>query len=123
MSSQKVGSFLTAHPESPVGLKDLIDNRMECKLAYVYILTNKNDRVLYTGSTDNLKRRINVHKKAYRDGFTNKYNVNKLVYYGVFTDIISARFRERQIKGWVREKKIKLIESMNPKWEDLYKTC
>ncbi|MFA5271733.1 MAG: GIY-YIG nuclease family protein [Candidatus Omnitrophota bacterium] len=96
---------------------------MECKLAYVYILTNKSNRVLYTGSTDNLKRRINVHKKAYCNGFTNKYNLNKLVCYEAFTDIISARLKECQIKGWVREKKIKLIESMNSKWEDLYKVC
>jgi len=93
---------------------------MKCKLAYVYILTNKNNRVLYTGSTNNLKRRINVHRKAYRNGFTNKYNVNKLIYYEIFTDIISARLREREIKGWIREKKIELIKSINSKWEDLF---
>ena len=93
------------------------------ELAYVYILTNKNNHVLYTGSTNSLKRRINVHRKAYRSSFTNKYNINKLVYYEVSADIINARIREREIKGWIREKKIKLIESINSKWEDLFDVC
>jgi len=93
---------------------------MENRLGYVYILTNKNNRVLYTGSSGNLLTRSNFHKKSYLNGFTKKYNINKLVYYKVFADIASAHARERQIKGWKRQKKISLIEEMNPKWEDLY---
>ena len=93
---------------------------MRNRLGYVYVLTNKNNRVLYVGSSSNLVRRIKFHKKVYLRGFTKNYNLNKLVYYEVFADIVSARRRERQMKGWRREKKIRLIESMNPKWMDLY---
>lgn len=92
---------------------------MRNRLGYVYILTNKNNRVLYVGSSGNLVRRMKFHKKGYLRGFTRNYNVNKLVYYGVFADMVSARRRERQIKGWRREKKPRLIDSMNPKWVDL----
>ena len=86
---------------------------------YVYILTNKNNTVLYTGVTNNLERRLYEHKNKLIDGFTKKYNINKLVLHEITNDINSAIAREKQIKGWLRIKKIKLIEMMNPNWEDL----
>ena len=87
---------------------------------YVYILTNKGNSVLYTGVTNNLKRRIFEHKNKLADGFTKKYNVDKLIYFDYTTDIYSAISREKQIKGWRREKKIDLINEMNPEWKDLF---
>ena len=86
---------------------------------YVYILTNKSNQVLYTGVTGNLQKRVYEHKAKLIDGFTKKYNVDKLVYYDTTTDVRSAIAREKQIKGWLRIKKIELIESMNPQWKDL----
>jgi putative endonuclease len=90
-------------------------------LYYVYILTNKSNRVLYTGVTNDLERRMYEHKNKLIPGFTEKYNVNKLVYFDQTTDVTSAIGREKQIKGWTRQKKIELIESINPKWIDLTK--
>jgi len=90
------------------------------KRGYVYILTNRWNRVLYTGVTSGLIKRVYEHKNKLADGFTKKYNVNKLVYYEIFGDIMSAIEREKQIKGWVRKKKIALIEKENPEWKDLY---
>ena len=90
------------------------------KQYYVYIMTNKNNTVLYTGVTNNLIRRVYEHKEKLTGGFTKKYNVNKLVYYEVFEDSYHAISREKQIKGGSRQKKINLINSMNEKWEDLY---
>jgi len=87
---------------------------------YVYILTNKNNRVLYTGITNDLKRRIYEHKEKFVPGFTKKYNVSKLVYYEIFEDPENAILREKQIKGGSRQKKIDLIHSMNKEWNDLY---
>ena len=75
--------------------------------------------VLYTGVTNDLKRRVYEHKQKLVDGFTKKYNVVKLVYYEVFKTIESAIKREKQIKRWRREWKTKLIEKVNPEWEDL----
>ena len=85
---------------------------------YVYILTN-NSKTLYTGVTNNLPRRIYEHKNKLVEGFTKKYNLTKLVYYEISEDVRSAIAREKQIKGWLRSKKINLIESTNPKWDDL----
>ena len=76
---------------------------------------------LYTGVTNDLERRVFQHKHKTVKGFTQKYNITQLVYYEHTHDINSALFREKQIKGWLREKKIKLIESMNPDWNDLSK--
>jgi putative endonuclease len=87
---------------------------------YVYIMTNKNNTVLYTGSTNDLKRRVYEHKKKLVKGFTKKYNVNKLVYYEVFTNAESAISREKQIKGVSRIKKNDLINEINPEYNDLY---
>lgn len=86
----------------------------------VYIITNKINTVLYTGVTNNLQRRIFEHKQKLVEGFTQKYNVEKLVYYEVFNDIRYAIAREKQIKGGSRQKKIVLVNEMNPAWCDLY---
>ena len=88
---------------------------------YVYILTNKNKTVLYTGVTNNLLRRIHEHRNGLIEGFTKKYNVKFLMYYEIFQDSYSAISREKQIKAGSRKKKIALIESINPNWNDLTK--
>ena len=90
------------------------------KKGYVYILTNVNHTVLYTGVTSNLVKRVHEHKSKAVKGFTEKYNLHKLIYYEIFEEIVSAIDREKSIKGWMRYKKIDLIESINPEWEDLY---
>jgi len=92
------------------------------KQYYVYLLTNKNCNVLYTGITNNLIRRVYQHKNKLADGFTQKYNVNKLVYYEICHDVLNAIAREKQIKGWSRKKKNAVIDEMNPEWVDLYET-
>jgi len=88
------------------------------KQYYVYIMTNKS-RTLYTAVTNNLTRRVYEHKQKLVPGFTRRYNINRLVYYEVTPDIRAAISREKQIKGWLRAKKIGLIESVNPEWRDL----
>lgn len=80
---------------------------------YVYIMTNRS-QTLYTGVTNDLQHRVYEHKQKLVDGFTKKYNLTKLVYYESTDDVRSAIGREKQIKGWLRAKKIALIESMNP---------
>ena len=87
---------------------------------YVYLMTNKGNTVLYTGVTNNLRRRVYEHKQKLTDGFTNKYNVVKLVYYEVFQDSLSAIQREKQIKAGSRKKKEQLINSVNKEWCDLF---
>lgn len=86
---------------------------------FVYILTNWSNKVLYTGVTNNLERRLYEHKNKLVKGFTEKYNVNKLVYLESTTDVKAAIAREKQIKGWSRNKKNVLVESINPQWNDL----
>lgn len=86
---------------------------------YVYILTNWNNTVMYIGVTNDLVRRLYEHKNKLNDGFTKKYNLNKLVYFELFFDINEAVKREKEIKKWRREKKNKLVESINPEWRDL----
>lgn len=88
------------------------------KQYYVYIMTNKS-KTLYTGVTNNLVRRVLEHKQKRIQGFTSKYNINKLAYYEMTPDVKSTITREKQIKGWLRNKKIALIESVNPEWKDL----
>jgi putative endonuclease len=88
--------------------------------AYIYIMTNKTNAVLYTGVTSNLIKRVYEHKEGMSEGFTLKYNVKKLIYYEIFHDIINAIEREKQIKSWKRIKKERLINSINPNWQDLY---
>ncbi|MBI4466044.1 MAG: GIY-YIG nuclease family protein [Acidobacteria bacterium] len=85
---------------------------------YVYILSNKTKR-LYTGVTNNLTRRVYEHKRGLVPGFTKRYNLSRLVYYERTEDVRAALTREKRIKGWLRVKKIALIESINPQWKDL----
>ena len=88
---------------------------------YVYILCNSNKNVIYTGVTNDLIRRVYEHKNHLDKGsFTSRYNIENLVYFEVTSDVESAILREKQIKGWNRERKNKLIESKNPDWIDLY---
>ena len=88
---------------------------------YVYILTNTHNSVLYTGVTSDLVRRVYEHKNHLaKDSFTSRYNVEKLVYYEVTSNVDAALEREKQIKGWNRKRKNKLVESRNPDWHDLY---
>jgi putative endonuclease len=87
---------------------------------YTYILTNKNNTVLYTGVTNDLHRRLHEHREGHNiNAFTKRYNCTKLVYFERYSMIIDAIYREKQIKGGSRAKKIALIESINPKWDDL----
>jgi len=91
------------------------------KPGFVYIITNHNNTVLYTGVTSDLHERISQHKqKRYPDSFSARYNLNRLVYFEPFQMIEDAITREKQIKAGSRAKKVKLIESINPGWEDLY---
>ncbi|MFO8100986.1 MAG: GIY-YIG nuclease family protein [Dehalococcoidia bacterium] len=87
---------------------------------YVYIMTNEHNTVLYVGVTSNLIERVYQHKQKFVDGFTKKYNVDKLVYYETTNSIEAAINREKQLKKGSRKKKIELINQMNPNWEDLY---
>jgi putative endonuclease len=86
----------------------------------IYILANKRNGTLYTGVTTNLVKRIYEHKNEVVDGFSKKYGCKTLVYYELIDDIEAAILREKQIKGGSRAKKIKLIESLNSTWDDLY---
>ena len=90
------------------------------KIFFVYIATNRRNGALYTGVTSDLPRRIWQHKHKEVDGFTAKYGVDKLVYYGTCESAESAIRREKQLKKWDRKWKLELIESMNPEWRDLY---
>ena len=87
---------------------------------YVYIMTNKRNTVLYTGVTNDLRRRVYEHKEKLADGFTKKYNITKLVYYEIFLDPENAIMREKHLKAGSRQKKIDLINQMNKEWRDLY---
>jgi putative endonuclease len=88
------------------------------KQYYVYIATNRS-RTLYVGVTNDLQRRVYQHKHKLIPGFTARYNINQLVYFETTSDVKSAIAREKQIKGWLRERKIELIEKTNPTWQDL----
>jgi putative endonuclease len=89
------------------------------KQYYVYIATNKNHNVLYTGVTNNIVRRMFEHKNALSHGFTKKYKICKLIFCQQFDQIVDAIGAEKKIKGWKREKKLQLIRSINPKFNDL----
>ena len=89
---------------------------------YVYILANWNNRVLYVGVTSDLTRRIYEHKNKIVKGFTEKYNVYKLVYFQETADVLAAITREKEIKRWRRDKKDVLVSSINPEWKDLSDT-
>ena len=89
------------------------------KKGYVYIMASKRNGTLYVGVTANLTKRVYEHKNNIIDGFTKKYSVHSLVYFEECEDITNAIGREKQLKGWVRIKKTKLIETLNPEWKDL----
>jgi len=94
--------------------------RVTLRGGFVYIMTNKRNTVLYTGVTSDLKKRVWQHREKLVEGFTQRYNITKLVYYEVFDDIRIAIAREKQIKAGSRQKKIDLIIGMNTGWRDLY---
>jgi putative endonuclease len=85
---------------------------------YVYIITNPS-RTLYTGMTNNLRRRLDEHKRKLVPGFTARYNINRLVYFEAFEDVRNAIDCEKKIKSWTRAKRVALVEAKNPKWDDL----
>ena len=86
---------------------------------YIYILTSKENTAMYIGVTSNLQRRLCEHKNEQMDGYTKKYHVHKLVYFEEFSEITDAIAREKQLKGWNRSKKNRLVETQNPNWADL----
>lgn len=90
------------------------------KSYYIYIITNKHNKVLYIGVTSDLVKRIHEHKNKLADGFSKRYNLEKLVYYESTNDISSAIEREKHLKKWYRKWKIELINESNPEWRDLY---
>ena len=92
---------------------------MEERTYYVYILTNWNNKLLYIGVTNNLVRRVYEHQNKLVPGFTEKYRIGKLVWFESTHSVTSAIAKEKQLKGWRREKKRQLIELMNPAWTDL----
>ena len=92
------------------------------KQYFVYILASKRNGTLYIGVTKNLQKRVYEHKEKKVEGFTQKYDVSKLVYFEQTSDVHSALARERQLKKWNRAWKINLIEKNNPQWKDLYET-
>jgi putative endonuclease len=96
-----------------------LEVRLMEKTYYVYLLTNWNNQVMYVGVTNDLERRIYEHRNKLVDGFTKKYNVEKLVYFETANDVLAAIEREKQIKKWRREKKNQLVIEMNPEWKDL----
>ena len=103
--------FLNSHPERKS--RDLL-----LRLFYVYLLASRS-RVLYIGMTNDLERRVREHRLGEFEGFTKKYRVHRLVFFESFHDARTAIAREKQLKGWRREKKVALIEAQNPTWEDL----
>ncbi|MEI7742083.1 MAG: GIY-YIG nuclease family protein [bacterium] len=92
---------------------------MDEKQFFVYIVTHEKFPVLYIGVTNNLIRRVIEHRERKVEGFTSKYHLTKLIYFEVAGDAYSAITREKQLKGWLRKKKIDLINSVNPEWKDL----
>ncbi len=86
----------------------------------IYVLASKKNGTLYTGVTSDLVRRIYEHKQEIFSGFTKRYNVKMLVYYEMFDDMTQAIKREKTLKGWLRKRKIELIEKNNKNWDDLY---
>ena len=90
------------------------------KTYYVYLLSNKKSTVIYTGMTNDLVRRVYQHKQGQSESFTQRYRVNRLVYFESFADVRDALEREKQLKAGSRQKKLDLINSTNPEWRDLY---
>ena len=99
--------------------KDLGGQEKERIMYYVYILTNKSNKVMYIGITNDLQRRLYEHKNELVDGFTKKYHIHKLVYYESHKYVKEAIIREKKLKGLLRIRKNELVETMNPEWIDL----
>jgi putative endonuclease len=96
-------------------------NRFMQNKSYIYIMTNRNNSVLYTGVTSDLKTRVYEHKtRKHKDSFTSRYNIDKLVYFEILSDMNTAISREKQIKSGSRKKKLDLINEFNPDWHDLF---
>jgi putative endonuclease len=93
---------------------------MSGKLYYVYLMAKGRNSTFYTGFTENLVKRVWEHKNELADGFTKKHGIKTLVYYEVLAEYEGALYRGKQLKRWRRSSKMKLIEEMNPRWEDLY---
>jgi putative endonuclease len=89
---------------------------------YVYILASRKDGAIYVGMTNDLVRRIYEHRTKAVRGFTSKYNITRLVWFEIYDDPLSAISREKELKKWKRSWKIKLIEALNPQWQDLYES-
>jgi putative endonuclease len=116
------------HPERAQRAKDLLgsvetekgqgDQILKARSYFVYILSNRS-RTLYVGVTNDLQRRVYEHKHNLVPGFTSRYRIDRLVYFEGTGDVQAAIAREKQLKGWLRAKKVGLIESVNPTWEDL----
>ena len=109
-------AWLSCHPESAQTARDLT---IEVKDFYVYMMTNRSRSVLYTGMTNSLERRIWVHRNSENKSFTKTYKVDRLVYFEHFNEARYAIAREKEIKGWRREKKNDLVRTLNPSWRDL----
>ena len=88
------------------------------RVYYVYVMASRS-RVLYTGVTNDLARRVNEHKHGLTPGFTSRYRITRLVYFEEFGDVRDAIAREKQIKAWTRVRRIRLVEGRNPSWQDL----
>jgi putative endonuclease len=118
--STPVGIVMLSHSEASLGALHLGRNRriQPRNAIHVYMLTNVS-RTLYVRVTNNLERRMYEHKHKLMSGFTRKYNLTILVFFEETSDILAALAREKQIKGWTREKKLALIEAGNPTWSDL----
>ena len=117
LKNEKHSSYLfLCHSEEAERLRNLMADE---KQYYVYLLTNWNNKVIYVGITNDLRRRLFEHKNKLVKGFTEKYNVTKLIYFETTTDVTSAIAREKEIKKWRREKKNRLVETINPDWKDL----
>ena len=115
MTYQTAGNDLSVMP----GLTGHLNPKTMQKKAYIYFMTNQTNKVLYTGVTNSLKRRVTEHFEGRGSVFTSKYNCNKLVYFEQFPSIEQAIAREKQIKHFKREWKNQLVETINPKWKDL----
>lgn len=89
------------------------------KLSFVYMMGSASRRALYTGVTSDLSKRVYEHKNNLIEGFTSKYKCHRLVYFETSSSVVDAIAREKEIKGWRREKKVTLVESINPEWKDL----
>src|SRR5881409_4149720 len=109
--------FGTGAPRNNAGCERGIPHFGAMRSYCVYIMASRS-RVLYTGVTNDLVRRVDEHKRGLTPGFTSRYRVSRLVYFEAFGDVRDAIAREKQLKGWLRARKMRLIEQKNPSWED-----